>query len=137
MGGFFMHSRPGIRTAFLSDDWFAAVNASVSEAADVGLEAWIYDESSYPSGFAGGFVPAKRPDLAQKWLTCRQAQENTDTTAEAKGLFLVTDKEYVPVDAHPSDRLRAVRNVVERHQGTLGLTVTRSGSVAPYSAATS
>ncbi|MGI6083433.1 MAG: glycosylhydrolase-like jelly roll fold domain-containing protein [Limnochordia bacterium] len=120
MGGFFMHSRPGIRTAFLSDDWFAAVNASVSEAADVGLEAWIYDESSYPSGFAGGFVPAKRPDLAQKWLTCRQAQENTDTTAEAKGLFLVTDKEYVPVDAHPSDRLKGhvLQFVVERHQGT-------------------
>ncbi len=62
-GGFFMHARPGLETAFLSDEWFAAVRVSVEAAQRRGPHAWIYDECSYPSGFAGGLVPQRYPEL--------------------------------------------------------------------------
>lgn len=121
MGGFFMHARPGIRTPFLSDEWFAAVSASVAEATAHGLEAWIYDESSYPSGFAGGFVPAKRPDLAQKWITCRPVQPGSASPEghTQLGLFGITDSSYVQVDpaATADTKAHLVQFVVEAHQG--------------------
>jgi hypothetical protein len=122
MGGFFMHARPGMRTPFLSEEWFAAVSASVEEATAHGLQAWIYDESSYPSGFAGGFVPAKRPDLAQKWLTCRPVQTGPATPSGPTqlGLFGVTDSTYVRCgsDTKATTEGRLVQFVVEAHQGT-------------------
>jgi hypothetical protein len=111
MGGFFMHARPGIRTAFLSDAWFEAVSASVAEAAKLGLQAWIYDESSYPSGFAGGFVPAKRPDLAQKWLTCRSVSADS-APSDAAGTLGTFE---LPGQGSQKTRLQCV---VEEHQGT-------------------
>src|SRR5690606_33152515 len=74
MGGFFMHSRPGIMTPFLSEEWFAAVKACIEEARASGMQAWFYDEWSFPSGFAGGAVTGTRPELARKWLLCRPYQ---------------------------------------------------------------
>lgn len=54
MGGFFMHARGGLETEYLSDDWFAAVDASVDEAEKQHMNAWCYDENGWPSGFVGG-----------------------------------------------------------------------------------
>ena len=34
---------------------------TIQEAKEIGLDVWIYDENSYPSGFAGGHVPAEMP----------------------------------------------------------------------------
>ena len=31
-GGFFMHSRTGLDTAYLSDDWFKAIDTCINEA---------------------------------------------------------------------------------------------------------
>jgi hypothetical protein len=56
LGGFFMHSRVGLATAYLSPDWFRCVNACVDEARRQGMEAWLYDEDRWPSGAAGGLV---------------------------------------------------------------------------------
>ena len=56
LGGFFMHSRVGLDTAYLSDDWFRCVDACVDEAATLGMRAWLYDEDRWPSGAAGGLV---------------------------------------------------------------------------------
>jgi hypothetical protein len=72
-GGFFMHPRPGLETPFLSPEWFEAVRLCVAEAARHGMAAWIYDECSYPSGFAGGLVPERYPELRAKALTCHVA----------------------------------------------------------------
>ena len=55
-GGFFMHARIGLKMPYLSEKFFAAVQTAVSAAQEQGLEAWIYDEDRYPSGFAGGKV---------------------------------------------------------------------------------
>ncbi|MBI5831624.1 MAG: hypothetical protein HZB16_04840 [Armatimonadetes bacterium] len=56
LGGFFMHSRTGLVTEYLGDDWFELTNACADEAAARGMEAWLYDEDRWPSGTAGGLV---------------------------------------------------------------------------------
>jgi len=56
LGGFFIHSRSGLRTPYLSEAWFRAVEAAVDEARQLHLEAWLYDEDLWPSGSAGGRV---------------------------------------------------------------------------------
>ena len=56
-GGAFLHSRPGLLTPYLSDEWFDIMEVSVDECRKLGLEAWFYDEDKWPSGFAGGIVP--------------------------------------------------------------------------------
>ena len=56
LGGFFMHSRLGLNTAYLSEEWFDLVRSCIDEAKECGIEAWIYDEDRYPSGAAGGIV---------------------------------------------------------------------------------
>jgi hypothetical protein len=56
LGGFFMHSRVGLATPYLKDEWFRCVDACVDEARKLGMEAWLYDEDRWPSGAAGGLV---------------------------------------------------------------------------------
>ncbi|HUS44562.1 MAG TPA: hypothetical protein VM219_00800, partial [Phycisphaerae bacterium] len=41
LGGFFMHSRVGLDTAYLSDEWFRCVRACIDEAKQQGMEAWL------------------------------------------------------------------------------------------------
>lgn len=65
-GGVFMHPRYGLITEYLSDEWFDMVEHSVAEATRLGLKAWIYDENSFPSGFAGGWVPELMPESANQ-----------------------------------------------------------------------
>jgi len=56
LGGFFMHARVGLGTAYLSDDWFTCVKACIDEAEKLDMKAWLYDEDRWPSGAAGGLV---------------------------------------------------------------------------------
>ncbi|MBO4490679.1 MAG: hypothetical protein J5944_04890 [Lentisphaeria bacterium] len=58
MGGFFMHSRVGLKTPYLGPEWFDCVKACIDEAEKEGLTAWLYDEDRWPSGAAGGIVTA-------------------------------------------------------------------------------
>ncbi len=55
-GGFFMHSRAGLRTEYLGNEWMDMVETAVDEAEKLGMEAWLYDEDRWPSGSAGGLV---------------------------------------------------------------------------------
>src|SRR5690625_4665748 len=49
-GGFFMHSRTGLATEYLGDEWFDLINVCAEEAEKLGMEAWLYDEDRWPSG---------------------------------------------------------------------------------------
>jgi hypothetical protein len=60
LGGGFMHSRVGLDTEFLGDDWFECVRATVDESRTLGTEAWLYDEDRWPSGAAGGVVTRRK-----------------------------------------------------------------------------
>ncbi len=54
IGGFFMHARSGLKTEYLSEEWFDCVRVCCEEAEKRGMDAWAYDENGWPSGFAGG-----------------------------------------------------------------------------------
>ncbi len=80
IGGVFIHPRPGLITEYLSERWFALVRYTAERARQLGMVVWLYDENSYPSGFAGGHVPALMPEswregqgLTMKKLTARDA----------------------------------------------------------------
>ncbi len=68
IGGVFIHPRPGLSTPYLSDEWLALCRYAVETGKTLGLKVWLYDENSYPSGFAGGHVPAVMPDALGKGL---------------------------------------------------------------------
>jgi hypothetical protein len=61
-GGVFVHPRPGLVTEYLSDEWFDLFRYTLDKGKQLGLNTWMYDENSYPSGFAGGHVPAQMPE---------------------------------------------------------------------------
>ncbi|MGN7203227.1 glycosyl hydrolase [Pedobacter sp. SAFR-022] len=61
-GGVFVHPRPGLITPYLSKTWSDLYRYTVQRGKALGLEVWIYDENSYPSGFAGGHVPEAMPE---------------------------------------------------------------------------
>lgn len=56
MGGFTMHSRTGLDTEYLGKEFMEVVRACVDKAKALGMEACLYDEDRWPSGYAGGFV---------------------------------------------------------------------------------
>ena len=58
----FVHPRPGLITEYLSEEWFGLFKYTVDKAKELGMKVWIYDENSYPSGFAGGHVPDQMPE---------------------------------------------------------------------------
>ena len=67
-GGAYLHSRIGLLTEFLSEDWFVAMDAGVQACEDLGIEAWFYDEDKWPSGTAGGKVPLASEDYHSRTL---------------------------------------------------------------------
>ena len=86
IGGFFIHSREGLETPYLSDEWMDDVAVSVAQAKRRGMEVWIYDEDKWPSGSAGGLVSAADPDAyTAKGLTL-------EVLADAAGRDLTVGK---------------------------------------------
>jgi hypothetical protein len=89
IGGVFVHPRPGLITPYLSDRWNALFKYSTDKARALGMDVWIYDENSYPSGFAGAHVPAQMPE------SYNQGVGLVMTTAEAFPQKL--DKQYLVI----------------------------------------
>lgn len=54
IGGFIMHARTGLKEEYLGEKWFSCIGACLKKAKELGMEAWIYDENGWPSGFVGG-----------------------------------------------------------------------------------
>lgn len=75
VGGFFIHSRIGLETEYLGEEWMNCVKAVVAEAKEQGLYAWLYDEDRWPSGTAGGRVTAKGDAYRCKGLTMEICSE--------------------------------------------------------------
>ena len=70
----FVHPRPGLMTPYLSADWFRLWKVALDEAERLDMNVWIYDENSYPSGFAGGWVPELMPESRGRGLAFRESQ---------------------------------------------------------------
>jgi len=92
IGGAFIHPRPGLITEYLSDEWFALCRYAVERGKKLGMKIWIYDENSYPSGFAGGHVPAEMPDAVRSGLSMNHVSELPATWADEPLLVLQKTK---------------------------------------------
>lgn len=77
-GGFFMHSRIGLVTTYLSERWFELVGTCVRRAEQLGMEVWLYDEDRWPSGYAGGRVPLADPSFRERMLFCVPAHSEVE-----------------------------------------------------------
>ncbi len=64
-GGFHMHTRSGMATKYLSDEFMYLVKSCTEKAKSENMLAWLYDEDRWPSGAAGGYV-TKTPEHRQR-----------------------------------------------------------------------
>lgn len=67
MGGFMMHTRVGMSTKYLSDEYMELAKSCCDKAKKLNLLTWLYDEDKWPSGFAGGYI-TKKKENRQKYL---------------------------------------------------------------------
>jgi len=83
----FVHPRPGLMTPYLSSDWFRLWKAALKEAERLDMNVWIYDENSYPSGFAGGWVPELMPESRGRGLLLRESKSAPKRDDSFLGVF--------------------------------------------------
>jgi hypothetical protein len=97
MGGGFVHSRIGLTTPYLSEEWFKAVDATMEAARQYGQKVWLYDEDKWPSGFSGGTVPLADESFRMKVLIARSVDASLPvaTKVEPIGKFVNGMQVYV------------------------------------------
>ncbi|MFZ2639951.1 MAG: glycosyl hydrolase [Verrucomicrobiia bacterium] len=89
----FLHPRPGLMTPYLSPEWFRLWKVALREAERLDMNVWIYDENSYPSGFAGGWVPELMPESRGRGLHLRELKKPPQWTDDLIAVFqLAGDK---------------------------------------------
>ncbi len=72
MGGFHIHSRTGLATEYMGNEFMALVRACIERAQQKQMRVWLYDEDRWPSGSAGGRVTHEPAFRAKHLLfTCR------------------------------------------------------------------
>ena len=89
-GGYHAHSRSGMATPYLSDEFMALIKACRDKAKREDMLLWLYDEDRWPSGAAGGLVTKDRRWRARYLLfTARPytgEEEGTgDGSSQARG----------------------------------------------------
>jgi len=68
----------GLEVPYLSAEWLDAVEWAARECKRLGLDMWILDEGSYPSGFADGKVTDDYPEFRSKALRVAAEQPMAD-----------------------------------------------------------
>jgi len=103
-GGVFVHPRPGLITPYLSEEWLSLFKEAVRTGRELGLKIWIYDENSYPSGFAGGLVPAALPEVGRSGLRAiRQSHPDLKQATDPVCLLQENGSSFLDI----TDRVRA------------------------------
>ncbi len=92
LGGFFMHSRVGLETPYLSEEWFECINVCCEEAKKLNMLAYLYDEDRWPSGSAGGLV-TKNEEYRMKHMFMK-ITENKDDIKKEKNVLRVFVAEF-------------------------------------------
>jgi len=87
----FVHPRPGLMTPYLSDDWFRLWKVAMRQAEKLDMNVWIYDENSYPSGFAGGLVPEAMPESRGQGLHFTEAERPPKPGQNTLAVYRLTD----------------------------------------------
>ncbi|HET6485646.1 MAG TPA: glycosyl hydrolase [Spirochaetia bacterium] len=107
MGGFFMHSRIGLSTPYLRDEWFRSIEVCIDEAQKQNMLAWLYDDDRWPSGAAGGLV-TRNPRYRKRSLLMEElkAPAQLRWTAEVVAAFRSTVKGTTASGVQPIPRGR-------------------------------
>ena len=89
----FVHPRPGLMTPYLGPEWFRLWKVALAEAERLDMNLWIYDENSYPSGFAGGWVPELMPESRGRGLRLREVKQIPPSISDDNllAVFRLTD----------------------------------------------
>ncbi|MBR9998084.1 MAG: hypothetical protein KFF73_03895 [Cyclobacteriaceae bacterium] len=87
----FIHPRPGLITEYLSREWMELTKYAVNKAEELDMKIWLYDENSFPSGFAGGHVPAMMPESYNQGAGL-QLQKMEKLTREDSGKYFLVLK---------------------------------------------
>ncbi len=94
VGGFIMHARGGLKTPYLSEDWMKCVDVCVNAAKERNMQAWIYDENGWPSGFVGGKLLEKEENR-DAYITHRVGDFDSSAwlvySMETEKLHLITE----------------------------------------------
>ena len=89
-GGAFLHSRTGLSTEYMSNEWLDLIDYAVKELHNQGMDAYLYDEDRWPSGTCGGFVTQKMENRAKFMLYDEIVDTSSYCFAENMlGLFAV------------------------------------------------
>lgn len=93
VGGYFMHARSGLKVEYLSEEWFDCIKTGLETGKEEGLDVWTYDEEGWPSGFAGGIVPALSADYHARFMTMERHAAADSIEKEAMIAIYVYHKE--------------------------------------------
>jgi len=94
-----VHPRPGLMTPYLSQEWYRLWTLALEEGKRLGMRVWIYDENSYPSGFAGGWVPELMPESRGRGLAMQEVADAPAWSADLVAVYRLTDAGYQNVSA--------------------------------------
>lgn len=94
LGGYYLHSRVGLLTEYLGDDWWTAMDAAVDAALETGLQAYFYDEDRWPSGYAGGLIPL----MDEAYRARSLARLELETPLPPGAVELTRDEDYKYVE---------------------------------------
>ncbi len=83
-GGYYMHTRVGMATKYLSEEFMELVRACIEKGKAEDMFSYLYDEDRWPSGTAGGFTVKDDDESRQKMLFFTYTPYNDGTlTCEA------------------------------------------------------
>ncbi len=88
----FIHPRPGLITEYLSEEWFELVKYAVDKGKELDMKIWLYDENSFPSGFAGGHVISVMPPSFDPVAGLKLSKLNILQAADTDKYFMVIKK---------------------------------------------
>jgi len=112
IGGVFIHPRYGLLTEYLSPEWFDLTAYAMQKAKSLGMDLWIYDENSYPSGFAGGHVPDRMPESYNQGQGIRMVEQSV--------LLPDSSARYIHIFKKENDQLMDITSIAGSEAGSKG-----------------
>lgn len=107
--GFIMHARTGLKDEYLGEKWFSCIDACLKKARELDMDAWVYDENGWPSGFVGGKL-LDNPDFLARFLEYKEGYFD----GEAYGVYVADDKKGFVRVSSPIDGVTVYHNVYLR-----------------------
>ena len=96
-GGYYMHTRVGMATPYLSDEFMDLIGSCIEKGKKIGMNSYLYDEDRWPSGSAGGFTVKASEENRQKFLNFTYTPYNDGTLVTQSDIAKskeVTDEKF-------------------------------------------